>query len=206
MQRREFTNGWGWLLLGIGLLALLANFGVLTSVSGLLWGVLFGLGGAFFLGLALRRAGDWWAFIPGGVLFGLTLATASNGATWGGAAFLTSIGAGFLLIAGRHPEHWWAVIPGGAVLSVALTAAFPGQFGGALLFLGLALTFLVLALLPPARTHGGTHRWAWYPAAGALALAVLSGGWFSGALGTLWPLALIALGGVLLFVPRRGRR
>ncbi|WP_146009401.1 hypothetical protein [Deinococcus planocerae] len=129
------------------------------------------------LGLALRRTGDWWAFIPGGVLLGLTLAVFSNGAPWGGPAFLASIG-GFSLIAARHPEHWWAVIP-----------------GGALLFLGLAATFLVLAGLPAARSQGGTHRWAWCPAAGLLALAVVSGGWFGG-----------ALGGVLLLVPRRGRR
>lgn len=176
------------------------------GLSGTLWGALFALGGAFFLGLALRRPDDWWAFLPGGVLCGLTLAAFSNGAAWGGPAFLASIGGGFLLIVARHPEHWWAVIPGGAVLSVALAAAFPGQFGGALLFLGLAATFLVLAGLPAARSQGGTRRWAWYPAAGLLALAVVSGGWFAGALGTLWPLALIALGGALLFIPRRGRR
>lgn len=206
MRRFGMNAGWGWLLVGIGLLALLGNFDVWPGLSGTLWGALFGLGSTLFLGLALRRAGDWWAFIPGGVLFGLTLAVFSNGAAWGGPAFLASIAAGFVLIAARHPEHWWAVIPGGAVLSVALAAAFPGQTAGALLFLGLAATFLVLAAWPSARAQGGTHRWAWYPAAGLLALAVLSSGWFSGALGTLWPLALIALGGVLLFIPRRGRR
>lgn len=205
MRRFETNAGWGWVLLVTGLLALLANFDVLFGLSGVLWGALFALGSAFFLGLALRAPGDWWALIPGGVLLGLTLAVLSNGAAWGGPAFLASIGAGFLAVAVRQREHWWAVIPGGAVLSVALAAAFPGQVGGSLLFLGLAATFLALALWPPARTHGAAHRWAWYPAAGALVLAVLSGGWFGGVWGTLWPLALVALGGALLFLPRRGR-
>lgn len=206
MRHSSGTNAvWGWLLLGTGLLALLGNFGMWSGVSGPLWGVVFALGSLLFLGLALRRAGDWWAFIPGGALLGLTLAVLSNGAVWGGAAFLASVGAGFLAIAARQPEHWWAVIPGGAVLSVALAAAFPGQAAGSLLFLGLAATFLVLTALPVARARGATHRWAWYPAAGTLALAVLSGGWFTGPLGTLWPLALVVLGGVLLLIPRRGR-
>jgi hypothetical protein len=205
MRRFEINPGWGWFLLVTGLLALLTNFDVLSGWSAVLWGVFFALGSVFFLTMALRPSGEWWAFIPGGVLFGLMLATLSNGAGWGGPAFLASIGAGFLLIAVRHPESWWAVIPGGAVLSVALAAAVPGQAGGTFMFLGMAATFFVLGLVRPARAHGMTHRWAWYPAAGLLALAVLSGGWFSGAWGTLWPLALIVLGSVLLFAPRRGR-
>ncbi|MDL2345522.1 hypothetical protein QOL99_15390 [Deinococcus sp. MIMF12] len=206
MRSSSGTNAlWGWLLLGTGLLALLGNLEVWSGVSATLWGVVFALGSVLFLGLALRRAGDWWAFIPGGVLLGLTLAVVASGAAWGGAAFLASVGAGFLAIAARHPEHWWAVIPGGAVVSLSLAAAFPGQAAGPLLFFGLAATFLGLAALPTARARGATHRWAWYPAAGTLALAVLSGGWISGLLALYWPVALIVLGGALLLAQRPGR-
>lgn len=196
---------WGWLLVGLGLLTLLGNFNLLSGLTGVVWAALFALPGAVFLGWALRQPQHWWAFLPSGGLFGLALAAASDGAAWGGPAFLAAIGAGFLTAAARRPEQWWALIPGGLMLSLALAATFPGQTGGAFLFLGLAVTFATLALLPAAQTHAGAHRWAWYPAAGALLLAALSGGWLSGAWGTLWPLALIVLGAGLLIAPRRGR-
>lgn len=67
----------------------------------------------------------------------------------------------------------------------------------ALFFAGLALTFVLVAILP---SGPGRRRWAWIPAAALAALAVLivlEATALLSVLDYLWPLALIAGGGAL---------
>jgi len=104
-------------------------------------------------------------------------------------------------------DFWWAVIPGGTLVTLAVVAALgeviPGEAVGGIFFLGLAATFGLVYLLP---TPQGRMKWAWVPALVlgimGLLLIVTLGGWIN----ILWPIALILVGGYVLyraFVARR---
>lgn len=198
----------GALLLVAGTLLLLQALGA-SVATGLFWGVLFLAGAAVFWYLFTTDQEHWWAAIPGGALLGLglTVLTGEAGlpgaAVWGGSLFLGSMGAGFAAVYLREHERWWAIIPAGVLITLALTsawdAAVAGESGsGALFFAGLAVTFVLVAVLP----GGPGRRWAWIPAAALAALAVLialEATALLSVLDYLWPLALIASGGVLLW-------
>jgi hypothetical protein len=65
----------------------------------------------------------------------------------------------------RH-DHWWAIIPGGVLITLGGVAALDA-YGradadlGAVFFLGIALTFLLVAVLP---NPAGKMTWAYIPA------------------------------------------
>lgn len=191
----------GLLLIGAGLLMLLANLGVIASAGGLLWGLLFALGGGAFLSIYVRDQQHWWSLIPGctllglGALVGLQELMPALAGPWGGALFLASISLGFWLIALTRREQWWAIIPGGALLSVAAIAGLSNTLGGeqsgALLFYGLALTFGLVYLTGRAPER---RTWALLPAAVLLVMGVIIQASFGVALDYIWPLALIAFG------------
>jgi hypothetical protein len=67
-------------------------------------------------------------------------------------------------------ERWWAIIPGGILVTLAFVSALPeraaGIDSGAVFFVGLALTFLLVALL-------ANLSWAYWPAAVLGAFGVL---------------------------------
>ena len=184
----------GALLLVAGTLLLLQALG--TSVAtGLFWGVLFLAGAAVFWYLFTTDQEHWWAAIPGGALLGLGLTVLTGEAglpgaeIWGGSLFLGSMGAGFAAVYLRDHERWWAIIPAGVLTTLALTSAWDAavageRASGALFFAGLALTFVLVAVLP----GGPGRRWAWIPAAALLSV-----------FDYLWPLALITGGGFLLW-------
>ena len=58
----------------------------------------------------------------------------------------------------RGRENWWAIIPGGVLLTLALVTGLSSAVGGmaipVVLFLGLALTFAVLAVLSAIGAEG----------------------------------------------------
>lgn len=195
----------GILLVLFGVLSLLQNFGVLGFLSALMWAGAFGAGGAVFLYFFLKSDANWWASIPAGALLGIAMTIGAEelfpwlpgGFT--GAIFLGVLSLGFLAIVLMNRSRWWAIIPGGALLSVAATAAFsevlPDQAVGGVLFLGLAVTFVILALL---RTSPGM-RWMFVPAAvlGVMGLLLMTSA--AHLAGFLWPLVLIGIGIALLF-------
>jgi hypothetical protein len=83
----------------------------------------------------------------------------------GGAIFLGAIGLSFWAVYLTGRDRWWAIIPGGVLITLALVSALPdrlfaGADSGGVFFLGLAATFLLVALL-------ADMRWAYWPA-GAL--------------------------------------
>jgi hypothetical protein len=203
---------WGSLLILGGLLFLLQNLGILV-MGNIFWIVLFGLGSLFFLSFFIQNRMNWWALIPGLTLLSVTLLFALDSAfptfdeSWGGSIVLGGIGLSFFLIYLVDRANWWALIPGGVLLTLAATVGleqfFPGLETVGIFFLGMGLTFGLVATLPNPQ---GEMRWAWIPAGILLLMGVI----FMAAAGELlmylWPLALIIAGGVLLIRSFRGRR
>ena len=159
----------GTLLVLAGVLGFLQAFGFLQSASDLFWGLVFLAAGGIFLFMFVSgfASGGWWAAFPGFVLAGIgvliLLPDALNDI--GGAVFLGAIGLSFWAVYLTGRERWWAIIPGGVLFTLAVVTVLPdrllaGVDSGGVFFLGLALTFLLVALL-------ANMRWAYWPA-GAL--------------------------------------
>lgn len=201
MRRADSYALIGLALVAVGVLALLQNLGLLAADIGILWALIFAVAGVGFLTVFVRNRAQWWALIPGCTLVALgalillqdLIPTAPE--PWGGALFLAGISLSFWLIYLSDRAQWWAIIPGGALLTVALIAGLSttlaGPTLGGVLFLGLALTFGLVALLP---THREYTRWAVYPAGVLLVMALLSMAAMEQLALYLWPAALILAG------------
>src|SRR5690606_12718109 len=180
----------GLILVGVGVLALVGNFG-LNLFGNVLGALLFG-GLAYYLyseGRRTGRAAMRFAALP---VAGLALAALLPGRT-GGALFLALIGLAFAVVWRADRRRWWAIIPAGTMASLAAVAGLGDLLGRAdgFVFLGgLALTFYALTRLPVQ-----PQAWAIWPAGGLGVLALMSlmdgGGW-------LLPILLIGGGAVLL--------
>jgi hypothetical protein len=161
---------WGVLLILGGAALLLENL-LDWRLGGIFWGGAFLLGGVVFLAeYALRGKAFWWALIPGVTLLGLGAvnlldALLPQAEAWSGALFLGAISLAFFLVYLTARENWWAIIPGGVLATLMVvsnldeTRSAPLDTGG-IFFLGLGLTFLLVALLP---TPAGKMTWAYIP-------------------------------------------
>jgi hypothetical protein len=206
MKRFDVRAIGGILLIVVGILLLLQNFGILGVVVALIWALIFGAGGLIFLYVFLTNRAQWWAIIPGFALLGIAVLIALDellpevGYVLGGPFFLGMLGLAFWVIYFINRKHWWAVIPGGVLFTLALVAGlssiFEGAETGGVLFLGLGLTFGLLSLLP---TPQGRMRWALIPAAVLLVMGLLITAATTGILEYLWAIALILAGLYLLF-------
>lgn len=195
---------WGALLILGGVMFLLQNLGIITF-GDLFWAVLLGLAGVFFLSLFLQNRANWWALIPGFTLLSIAiLITLSRLApqlsdVFGGSIVLGGIGTSFLVIYLFDRRNWWAIIPAGVMLTLAtitvLGEVATGIEVGGFLFLGLGLTFALVALLP---TPQGQMRWAWIPAGILILMGLFIAAAAGELLGYVWPLALILVGGYLI--------
>lgn len=195
--------GVGALLIVLGLLFLLQNLGLFGGLQNIIWLVLFGAGGLAFLWVFFSNREQWWAIIPAFTLLGLALLLGFGErlGAWGGAFFLGAIGLSFWAIYLLHREHWWAIIPGGALVTLALVAGLSdvmpdqGMAIGGILFLGFALTFLLVYLTP---TATGRMKWALIPAGILAVMGVLMLLSLGGLVNYVAPLALILAGGFLV--------
>jgi hypothetical protein len=159
----------GTLLIVAGTLGFLEAFGFLRDASDIFWGLVFLAAGGIFLYMFAGgfASGQWWAVIPGLVLagIGVLILLPDSLDDLGGAVFLGAIGLSFWLVYFSGRERWWAIIPGGVLLTLAVVSAIPsnlfgGTDSGGVFFLGLATTFLLVAIL-------ANMQWAYWPA-GAL--------------------------------------
>jgi hypothetical protein len=183
MKRIDPSIFAGLALILAGGLFVLQSMGILDNFGDVFWGGAFLLAGAIFLFAFVT--GSWWGAIPGSILagIGILILLPDSLETLGGAVFLGSIGVAFWLVylSGRH-ERWWALIPAGVLTTLAVVTFIPdlvgGEATGSVFFFGLALTFLLVALL-------AGMRWAYYPAA---------------ALGVIGLLALLAMGGIANYI------
>ncbi|HWQ83213.1 MAG TPA: hypothetical protein VN363_01525 [Anaerolineales bacterium] len=201
---------WGSLLILGGILFLLQNLGVF-EIGSLFWGLLFGLAGVFFLSIYFQNRASWWSIIPGFTMFGIALAIVLDqlmpevGNLIGGSLFLGTLGLGFLFVYQADRQNWWALIPMGVLLTLAVVSGLDEVSGldtGGIFFLGLGLTFALVATLP----KGIDTRWAWIPAAILIGLGLFIFAAAQAVLNYVWPLALILVGGYMIYRTMRFNR
>lgn len=201
MKNSRASLGMGALLVIIGLLFLLQNFGLLGGLENIIWLVLFGAGGLAFLYVFSVNRENWWAIIPGFTLLGLAglIGLGDQLGALGGALFLGAIGLSFWVIYLLRRDFWWAVIPAGTLTTLAVVAAtadrIEGVAVGGLFFLGLAATFALVYLLP---TSEGRMKWALIPAGVLAIMGVLMLLSLGGIINYIVPAALILIGAVLV--------
>jgi len=204
----------GTVIVLAGVLYLLQNLGVIRGALPLMWSMLFAASGLIFLTLYFFQRNNWWALIPGMTLLGLgTLISWTefgprSAEDLGASFFLGFIAASFWLIFLTDRQRWWAIIPGGVLATTALMvgvetiARAPLDMGG-VFFLGIGLTFALVAAVP---TPEGRMKWAVIPAVILLGMGLLilaaSVRW----LNVLWPGLLILLGLYLLLRTFEARR
>lgn len=203
-MNRSNTNvilGGGLILLGV--LFLFEKLDILRGAVHLFWGLLLLAGAAYFIRIYTRdTAGLWWAIIPGMVLLGMGSAALLPESLkfWDSALFLGPIGLAFWIIYIHNHTHWWAIIPGGVLGTLSIISVLDHVSGvstGGLFFLGLGLTFLLVAFLP---NPVGKHQWALIPGVIMLALGGFLGiAMQSGLMTYFWPMMLILAGGILIF-------
>ena len=178
------------------------------AIGELVIAAFFVLGGGVFFYVFANNNEHWWALIPGftlvgiGGLIGMSALFPHFAEVYGGSFFLAMIGLSFLVIYLIHQDFWWAVIPAGVLLTLAFVAGI-GQFGGdlsgAAFFLGLAVTFGVLGLMPV----GQKDKWPWIPAgicAGLALIIALSSGIFNNPFFAYVIPAMLLVVGVYLIV------
>jgi hypothetical protein len=206
---------WGLFLLAAGVLTLLQNLGVLPTGASLLWAVLSGAGGLFFLYVYVSDRANWWALIPGAILsciaaaVGLAVTGLELAERWAGPLILGGVGLAFWAVYLARREHWWAIIPGGVMATLAVVAMTDTVFQrmdrrietGGIFFIGLGLTFALVGLAPAPQRM----RWAFIPALVLLVMGLLIFAAAEQWLGFLWPAALILAGLYLVLRTLRPR-
>lgn len=210
-RRSDAGLVWGLLLIAVGSVLLAQTLGLFPGSGEITVGALMVVGGLALAGGAVLGRLAVGAAVAGAALAGVGGAIVLDalwpeaGSVWSGPLILAAIGSGFLLVYLRAKTAWWAVIPAGALFSLAVVAGVtplaPGAVTGAILLLGLAGTFAVVALLP---VPGRNQRWAWIPALVLGSLGLLTLG-TTQATEVFLPMLLIAAGAYLLFRAARGR-
>jgi hypothetical protein len=202
----------GLLLIAGGVLFLLQNFGLIPGGLGWLWALVMAGAGAAFVAFYLANRAQWWALIPGLVLFDLALLIAVGefapavAERWGGGLFLAGLSLPFWAIYALNREHWWSLIPAGVMMTLGLVAGLSdeldGTVTGGVFFLGLGLTFGLVWLAP---TPQGRQAWAVFPALGLLVFGGLLATPFATLASYVGPAALVLGGLILIFRSLRPR-
>ncbi len=203
---------WGALLIIGGILLLLNTFGIIQGGS-IFWIAFCVLVGILFLAVYMSNHEHWWALIPGvsfiGIAAGIGLTEYVPSFSAGnltGAVILGGIGLSFLLVYLVERSNWWAIIPGGILATLAVVAGLStgstALLGGGIFFLGMGITFALVAVLP---NKVGPTRWAWIPAAILAIIGILLLVSAGELINYVWP-AILIVGGVLLIIRSFWRR
>jgi hypothetical protein len=209
----RFFVGGGLLLLGIiALLQVLGFFPTDGTFGAIVFGILFAGVGAAFLSLLANGRQNWWAVIPGMVLLSLGVLILLGGFApgladvVGGAIFLGGISVAFWLVFFLTPQNWWAIIPAGVLMTLAAVTVIPDTASietGGIFFLGLALTFLALALIP---VEGKRMTWPLIPGGILFVMGIMLLLTQTDLINFIWPVALILIGLFLVLRPYLRRR
>lgn len=192
MKRYDPRLWIGGLLIFLGALNLLNNLNIISGVSRIFWGIVFGGAGLYCLYHLLNNKADWWAAFPAFVLLGLAVSPFLG--IFSGLGFLGTIGLAFWWVYFADTQRWWAIIPGGVLLTLGVISVLDNGTGaknGGLLFLGLGLTFILVAILP----GGKSRSWALIPGVALLVFGAFLSTPLAGLTAYLWPAILIVLGG-----------
>ncbi len=184
----------GLLILG-GLLALLENLNIISSVGDVFWGLIWGGVGLYFLNRLITQK-EWWAAFPAFALLGVagSLLLPDILDVYGGLVFFGGMALAFLWVYFTDTTRWWAIIPAGVMLTLGVISVLDELGGfetGGVLFLGLGLTFFLVALLP----GGRTRTWALIPGARRAVFGAILGTPLAGVTQYIAPVLLIVLGG-----------
>jgi hypothetical protein len=199
------TVFWGIVLIFGGILFMLQTLGLFQG-GDLFWAVAFGLAGVLFLSVFAGNRLNWWALIPGfallsiGTLIGVQIFVPSFAGSWGGAIVLGGIGLSFFAVYLANRSNWWAIIPGGVLLTLAMVTliedfANNGLGTGGIFFIGLGLTFALVAVLPNPQ---GRMNWAWIPAGALLVMGLLISIAAGNLIQYLGPAVLILIGAFII--------
>ena len=171
MKQRLWPVLLGVLLVIVGVLSLLGTIGLFDSMVTLIWAALFACGSAFLWYTFLGDRDQWWALIPGSIVAAIALVILLDVVAPGldgmidGTLVVGAISASFLLVYANRRSYWWALIPGGIMAGVALMtlleAANAPVDGGAIVVLGIGLTFVGLSFVRDG--EGRRLRWALIP-------------------------------------------
>ena len=191
---------WGILLIVAGVLFLLQEFDILPAAN-LIWPIVFGVVGLAFLYQFLTDRAQWWPLIPGLGALGIALLILWGQYApepiqeWGAVFFMGGLSLAFWIVYFSNRENWWAIIPGGALLTLAAVIFVSSTLGGfevgGVFFLGMGLTFVLVALLP---TPEGRMTWALIPAIVLLVMGALITAAAAEMIAYIWPAALILAG------------
>jgi len=200
MMKRYDPRLWiGGILIFLGALTLLDNLNIISNISDIFWGVIWGLIGLFFLYRLFADRTSWWAAFPAFALLGLSISQLLPQALQGfsGLAFLGGISLAFLWVYFSDTSRWWAIIPAGVLLTLGVISVLDtvtGVDNGGILFIGLGLTFILVAILP----GGRSRSWAFIPGAILIVFGALMAPPLVGFTKFIFPAVLIILGGYLL--------
>ena len=204
MKRLDFRTFFGGGLIFLGGLLLLEKFGLVEGAAGIFFGAALFLAAVYFLYVFIQNPSRrWWAIIPSMALLGMSanaiMPEAFEGL--GSGIFLGVLGLAFFIVYFSDHSRWWGIIPGGVLFTLASIASFGNSNvinSGALLFIGLGLTFLLVAVLP---NPAGQMQWAYIPAGVNVVIGALMGSQLSeGLFDYIWPAALILVGLVVVIV------
>jgi hypothetical protein len=135
------------------------------------------------------------------------MAAGGRDAAYFGPIFLFAIALPFYVVYFRSAERWWAIIPAGALTVVSIIAALAisgfissateGVYVNALMMGGLAVTFAVIWL---------RHAKSWAKTVTlVLAALTVASVFFVTYYKIFWPVAIILVGGYLLFKALRSK-
>jgi hypothetical protein len=213
MKRFDFRLAIGGVLILMGGLLLLQQMGIISGDISVIWASLLIAAGVIFLAVFALNRQHWWALIPGLTLVGVGIIPflPDEYTYLGGSIMLGAVGLSFLMIYLFHHEHWWAIIPGGVLMTLAFSAYLAFQIGntiagieidevvlGSAFFLGLAFTFLLVAILP---NPTGRMKWALIPSAALLLVALTAASFrLQQIMVYVWPVALVLAGIYLIYL------
>ena len=197
---------WGVLLIIGGVLLLLDTFGIFKG-GALFWTVVSGFVGLLFLSVYVMNHKHWWALIPGIIFLSVAATIGLNSFLPGfsntnleGTIILGGIAISFLVVYLAERRNWWAIIPAGVMATIAIVALLDTRTSsiasGGIFFLGLGITFVLVAVLP---TSVGQMRWAWIPAGilGIMGILILIAA--ENLINYIWPAAILLAGIWLIF-------
>jgi len=204
MGRNHIRILLGTLFIGAGILFLLQSANIVNNAWNILWILVFIIGSGIFFFIYFTDLQQWWFLMPATALLGLAgtifvdsyIPALSN---LSGAFFLGAIGVSFWIIYLTNLEFWWAIIPGGVLFTLGTVTLVEDYLGGSteegVFFVGLALTFLLVALLAKPRD---SFWWAYIPAGVLFVIGIFVIGPMQSILNYIWPVVLIAIGGIIL--------